>query len=299
MRLGLRIRTHRWSAAAATAGLALAACAALPATQAHAASSSITGWSEATSWQESSLAADEGVAAVYPPGGSMYLLYRGIASLSLSDYANGWNHIGAPDSVNGYIFDDYQSSASTPTTKQYRVTTPSGSTYSYTHTLVSGEEYNNSWVAISPGDNQWMLSGEWGTESRFLIFPTPLLNSSTSATGGSLSLSGYVTLSRPVSDVQGCTFITSTKLICESDDSAGLYSNASPVLEIDLSAAVSGGNVTGTVTDIGSVPHDSICSGSWETEGDNYDPATGILYLEIIQPSICAIDTNVYEFKVS
>ena len=51
--------------------------------------------------------------------------------------------------------------------------------------------------------------------------------------------------------------------------------------------------------DLGSIPQSSICSGSFEAEGVDYDTATGILRVEIIQPSVCEVATTVYEYKRS
>ena len=290
-----RTRT-RTLAAAAAAGLLAAV---LPSSAAHAATG-IAGWTQVTHYLESSLSADEGVATVNPPGGSAYELYRGVASVPLGVLAEGWNHVGDPDSANGYIFDAFQSGASSPTSKMFRVTTPSGSIYEYTHDLVSGEQYNNSFDAVSP-DAQWMVAGEWGTMSHLQIYPTPILNPQTPATGGSLALSGYIQLDHQVNDVQGCDFVSATKLICASDDSSqSLFPDAKPLLEVDLPNALGGGDVTGHVTDLGPIPQtNSICSGSFESEGVDYDPASGILRVEIIQPGVCAVATTVYEYKAS
>jgi hypothetical protein len=260
----------------------------------------IAGWTNTTHYLEGTLSAGEGVATVDPAGSAAYELYRGSASIPLALDVAGWTHVGDPDSVNGYIFDNYQNSSSSATSKLYTVTTPSGTVYKYAHPLVSGELYNNSWVAVSP-DTQWMLSGEWGTMSHFQIYPTPLLNSQTSATGGALNLAGYIQLDHQVNNIQGCDFVTSTELICASDDSSEtLFSNAKPLLEIQLASAVGGANVTGHVIDLGSIPQaNSICSGTFEAEGVDYDVATGVLRVEIIQPSICEIETTVYEYTQS
>lgn len=260
----------------------------------------ITGWTQVTHYLEGTLGAGEGVTTVYPPGGSSSVLYRGVSSIPAGVAAEGWSHIGDPDSTQGYIFDDFQSGASSPTSKMFRVTTPSGSSYEYVHQLVSGEEYNNSWDTVSP-DTQWMLAGEWDTMSHFQIYPTPVLNHQTSATGGSLSLSGYVQLDHQVNDVQSCDFVNATKLICASDDnSQTLFPEQKPLLEVDLAHAVTGGDVAGHVVDLGPIPQtNSICSGTFESEGVDYDVNTGILRVEIIQPSICAIVTTVYEYKAS
>jgi hypothetical protein len=284
------------------AALALAAASALaPAAHAQApiqpeSSSGIAGWTQTGSYLESALTAGEGVATVNPPGGTPYELYRGAGSIPFAELIDGWTHVGDPDSANGYIIDAFQGSSSGDS-KMYLLTTPSGSTYKYTHTLASGELYNNSFDAISP-DTQWMISGTWGTQTNLQIFPTPYFNSETSATGGTLSLSGYINLSTPVNDIQGCDFVTATQLICASDDnSESIFANQFPLLEITLAAPLNGSTVTGTVTDLGSIPQSSDCSGTFEPEGVDYDTATGVLRVEITQPSVCEVATTVYEYQ--
>jgi hypothetical protein len=285
-----------------TAGLALgpsALAAPGPAAVVHPQDSSgIAGWTTAGSYLEPTLTSNEGVATVDPPGGTPYELYRGTASIPLSVALQGWTHIGDPDSASGYIFDAYQGSSS-GSKKMYRVTTPAGKTYEYTHPLVSGELYNNSFATVSP-DTKWMVSGEWGTMSHLQVYPTPVLNSATAATGGTLGLAGYIQLDHQVNDVQSCDFLTSTTLICASDDSSEtLFSNAKPLLEITLPGPLAGQTTTGHVVDLGSIPQSSICSGNFEAEGVDYDTATGILRVEIIQPSVCEVATTVYEYKQS
>jgi hypothetical protein len=291
-------------AAAATA-LALAASVAVAAPQARAqtliqpeSSGGIAGWAQTGSYLENALTAGEGVATVDPPGGTPYELYRGVGSIPLAEYADGWTHVGDPDSADGYIVDAYQGSSS-GNTKMYLLTTPSGSTYQYTHTLVSGELYNNSFAALSP-DTQWLVSGTWGTQASLQIFPAPSFNSQTSPTGGTLNLSGDINLSTPVNDIQGCDFVSATQLICASDDnSETIFANQFPLLEISLAAPLNGSTVTGTVTDLGSIPQGSICSGTFEPEGVDYDSATGILRVEITQPGVCEVATTVYEYQQS
>jgi hypothetical protein len=57
--------------------------------------------------------------------------------------------------------------------------------------------------------------------------------------------------------------------------------------------------LTGTVTDLGSIPQSSICSGTFEPEGVDYDTATGVLRFEITQPGVCEVATTVYEYQQS
>src|ERR1700691_414130 len=268
MRLSRRTATVVSTAAAA---LALAAATAI-APQARAqtliqpeSSSGIAGWTQTGSYNENALTAGEGVATVDPPGGTAYELYRGVASIPLAELVDGWTHVGDPDSADGYIIDAYQGSSS-GNTKMYLLTTPSGSTYQYVHTLASGELYNNSFDAISP-DTQWLVSGTWGTQTNLQIFPAPYFNSQTSKTGGTLNLSGYIHLSTPVNDIQGCDFVTATQLICASDDNSdAIFAIPFPLLEITLAAPLNGSTVTGAVTDLGSIPQSSICSGTFEPE---------------------------------
>ena len=255
----------------------------------------IAHWQETGSSEQPTQNAGEGVATVVPPGGPSYLLYRGFASIPPSLAAEGWGHIGDPDSTGGYIVDAYQGPGSGHT-KMFLVTTPSGSTVQYIHTLVAGELYNNSFDAIAPGA-QWMVSGEWDTMSHLQIFPTPYLNHRTSAQGGNLPLAGDIELDHPVNDIQGCAFTTKTTLICASDDdSQKLFTNQKPLLEVELPHALGGANVTGHVIDLGSIPQVSTCTGTFEAEGVDYDAATGTLRVEVIQPGSCVLHTTVFAY---
>ena len=259
----------------------------------------LDGWTQVSDTTEFTPTHNEGVATVNPPGGTPYQYYVGTLSVPADLAAENWTHIGDPDSSQGYIFDDFQYGGSNPTSKLFRVTTPSGAHYDYTHTLVSGEEMNNSWVAVSP-DSQWMVNGEWDTMTRFLVFPTPILNSSTPQTGGALNLGFQLNLDHPVRDIQGCTFFSATRLLCASDDpNTDLFPTAKQLLEIDLPNALNGSDITGHVVDLGQLPLNSICSGTFEVEGDDYDPATGDLRVLIIQPGVCEVVTDLYTFHQS
>ena len=290
MRAPYRSKATRRSAVVAAATCAMLAVA--PAVGAHAAGS---GWTETGSSQHSTLTAGEGVTTVHSGTGDT-VLYRGVGSIPLSVLVQGWSHIGDPDSVDGYVFDAYQSGASTPTSKMFRVTTPSGAAYEYTHALVAGELYNNSFDTVSP-DSRWMVAGEWGTMDHLQIYPTPILNPATPPTGGSLALSGEIQLDHPVNDIQACDFTTATQLLCVSDDSSrSLFGDDKPLLQVDLPHALDGGDITGHVTDLGPIPQNSICSGTFEAEGDDYDTATGVLRVEVIQPGICGAATTVHTY---
>lgn len=300
----MRLSRPRTTVAVAglAAALALAAAtAAAPAARAQGliqpeAPAGIAGWTQSGSYNESALTAGEGVATVTPASGSPSELYRGAASVPLAELVQGWTHIGDPDSASGYVIDAYQGSSS-GNKKMFLLTTPTGATHQYVHALVTGELYNNSFDAIAPG-TQWMVAGEWGTMTHFQVYPTPGLNGATSPSGGTLNLAGSINLNTPVNDIQGCDFVTATELICASDDSSdSIFANPFPLLEVTLAAPLSGGDVTGTVTDLGSIPQSSICSGTFEPEGVDYDPAAGVLRVEITQPGVCEVATTVYEYR--
>jgi hypothetical protein len=258
--------------------------------------SAIARWTAVGSYVQSTLTAGEGLATVSPPRQKTHELYRGIASIPSDLKGQGWAHIGDPDSVHGYVFDAYQGPSS-GNSKMFLVTNPSGKTFEYRHTLVRGELYNNSFDAISP-DTQWLVAGEWGTMSHLQIYPTPLLNRGSPYHGGSLQLAGYVKLDHKVNDIQGCDFVTPLRLICASDDdSRSLFPNEKPLLEVDLPRSLHGDNVKGHVVNLGSIPQESSCSGTFEAEGVDFDPSTGILRVEIIQPGSCILKTTVYEYK--
>ena len=250
------------------------------------------------SYTENTLSAGEGVATVSRHGHKTYELYRGLASVPSNLKAEGWAHIGDPDSVNGYVFDAYQGPSS-GTSKMFLVTTPSGQSLEYLHALVPGELYNNSFVAVSP-DRQWMIAGEWGTMSHLQIYPTPLLNHKTSPHGGALRLDGYIKLDHKVNDIQGCDFVTTVRLVCASDDdSRTLFPDEKPLVEVDLSTALHGGSVKGHVVDLGSIPQESGCSGTFEAEGVDFDTSADILRVEIIQPGSCILKTTIFEYEVA
>ena len=256
----------------------------------------IQGWTQIGSYDENTLTAGEGVATVSQPRHGTSELYRGITSVPSNLQAQGWTHIGDPDSIRGYVFDAYQGPSSGKS-KMFLVTTPSGSSLEYLHTLVPGELYNNSFAAVSP-NTRWMVAGEWETMSHLQIYPTPLLNHTTSPHGGPLQLAGLIELDHQVNDIQGCDFVTPTRLICASDDdSRTLFPNEKPLLEIDLPKALHGKSVKGHVTDLGSIPQVSSCTGTFEAEGVDFDTFTHVLRVEIIQPGSCILSTTIFEYK--
>lgn len=241
------------------------------------------------------LTADQGLATVALPSGGTTIVYRGEESVPPTLAAQGWSHIGDPDSADGYIFDAYQGPSS-GTSKLFTVTTPAGAVIEFVHPLIRGELYNNSFATISP-DEQWMVSGTWGTISHLQVYPTPLLGRHSPPIGGSLRLAAFIALDHPVNDVQGCDFTSRTRLICSSDDSSGhLFANQKPLLEVTLAHPLDGRPVRGHVLDLGAIPQVSSCTGTFEAEGVDYDMTTKILRVEIIQPGACILSTTVIEY---
>ncbi|MFI1760627.1 hypothetical protein ACH41H_00910 [Streptomyces sp. NPDC020800] len=253
-------------------------------------------WTETGSDRAEPLTESQGLASVEVPANSPNR-YTGIGTIPLGVSSRGWNHVGDPDaSYNGYYIEPYQQDSGN--SKLFRVQAPGGAWSEYVHTLGPGEALNNSWDAISP-DGQWMLAGEWGTMNRLLVFPAPGSNPSTSPSANLPQVS-QVNLDHAVRDVQGCDFSGPTTLLCSSDDPDGsLFGMTKPLLQIDLSAAPSGsGDVTGHVTALRQLPLRSSCSGSFESEGIDYDRRTGILRVIVMSPGFCVLtDSKTYKFS--
>ncbi|MBZ6252534.1 hypothetical protein ABZX60_13845 [Streptomyces olivaceus] len=251
-------------------------------------------WNEVGSDRADPLTESQGLASVEVPAGSPNR-YTGIGTIPIGLSTRGWNHVGDPDaSYDGHYVEPYQRDDGN--TKMFRVQAPDGSWSEYVHELGDGEALNNSWSAISP-DGRWMLSGEWGTMDRLLVFPTPGVNPDTSPSAD-LPLAATVHLDHAVRDVQGCDFTDATTLLCSSDDPAGtLFGITKPLLRIDLAAAPDGTDVTGHVTALRQLPLRSACSGDFEAEGIDYDRRTGTLRVIVVSPGFCVLtDSVTYRF---
>ncbi|MEU6126232.1 hypothetical protein [Streptomyces sp. NPDC047123] len=250
------------------------------------------GWQESGTSYVNSLTGSQGLAS--RADGS--LLHRGLGSVPLDLRVKGWEHIGDPDIARGHTFDAYQG-GDAARSKMYAVTTPAGKRYLYEHRLDAGEKLNNSFAAVSP-DDQWLVSGEWGDQDRLQVFPAPLLNSSTPPTGGALPQAGQISLDKPVRDIQGCDFVSDTRLVCASNDaSKELFPEDRPVLQVDLARPLDGKEVTGHVSSLFAAPQRSICSGTFETEGVDYDAARRTLRVEVVPPAPCLVTTAVHAYR--
>ncbi|MYT74450.1 MULTISPECIES: hypothetical protein [unclassified Streptomyces] len=262
------------------------ATAALTFSAAGAAGAAEPTWTETGTSYVNSLTGSQGLAS--RADGS--LLHRGLASVPLSLRVAGWSHVGDPDIARGYTFDAYQG-GDTATKKMYAVTAPDGSRTTYEHALDQGELLNNSFASVSP-DAQWLVSGEWGTMNRLQVFPAPVLNPAAPASGANLPQAGQISLDRPVENIQGCDFVTGTRLLCASDDAA------KEVLQVDLARPLDGKPVTGQVSTAFRIPQRSVCSGSFEAEGIDYDTTRGTLRVEIVPPSPCLVTTAVISYTM-
>lgn len=282
---------------AVLAGLVTLATAAVVSLAAPAPASAAGTWTETGSDRADPLTESQGLTSVEVPANSPNR-YTGIGTIPLGVSSRGWNHVGDPDaSYNGYYIEPYQQDSGN--SKMFRVQAPGGAWSEYVHTLSAGEALNNSWVAISP-DGQWTLSGEWGTMTRLLVFPTPGVNPSTSPSAN-LPQASAVRLDHAVRDVQGCDFSGPTTLLCSSDDPDGsLFGLTKPLLRVDLSAAPNGtADVSGHVTALRQLPLRSSCSGSFEAEGIDYDRRSGTLRVIVVSPGFCVLtDSKTYKFAL-
>ncbi|MEU8794280.1 hypothetical protein [Streptomyces sp. NPDC048643] len=255
-------------------------------------------WNEVGSDRADPLTESQGLASVEVPAGSPNR-YTGIGTIPVGVSSRGWNHVGDPDtSYDGHYIEPYQSDSGG--SKMFRVQAPGGGWSEYVHALNAGEAPNNSFVAVTPGGS-WMVSGEYGTMDRLLVFPTPGVNPATSP-GANLPQVSTVRLDHGVRDVQGCDFVTSTRLLCSSDDPAGtLFGITKPLLQIDLTAEPNGtADVSGHVTALRQLPLRSSCSGTFEAEGIDYDRRTGTLRVVVVSPGFCVLtDSKTYRFTRS
>ncbi|MGH3599663.1 MAG: hypothetical protein ACRDQH_05190 [Pseudonocardiaceae bacterium] len=239
---------------------------------------------------------DQGLATLSRPGKKTTIVFRGPLSIRKQLRQQGWNHIGDPDAWHGYLFDAYQ--ASPPTAeKLFEVTGPAGATHDFIHPLDPGEALNNSFVAVSPS-GQWMVAGEWNEMDRLLVFPTPVLNHAALTTRKTLPMAGTISLDHPVRDVQGCDFVTSTKLLCSTNDpSTDLWPTPYQLLSITFARALVGTPVTGHVSELGELPRLSNCTGPYEVEGIDFQVASGPLRVEVRPPGKCGLATTVYDYR--
>jgi hypothetical protein len=259
----------------------------------------IHGWRIVGQTSVSTAVGGEGVATVRVPGTAARTYFTAGPAIPAPIQAEGWGHIGDPDSLRGYVFDPYQQVIPAPTKKMFMVTTPAGQQFEYTHQMADDELAVNAaaYDAISP-NGQWMVSSELAPVTRLLVFPTPLLNPSTPQAGGTIQVASRILLDHLVRNLQGCDFVTATRLICASDDSNNdIYPTSKPLLQIDLRHQLGGKDVTARVTSLGQIPLASTCVGAYTVEGVDFDTPTGQLRVEVVPPSPCNTDITVYTLQ--
>ena len=250
---------------------------------------------------------NQGVATVRDVStGSAHLLFRGDDSVAPDLQAKGWDHIGDPDSWGGAIFDAYQRSGPSVSSKLFRVTTADNRVRDFQHTLVSAplrELPNNSFAAISP-DGQWLVSGEWFDLDRLLVFPTPTINPAAPPSDQDLKLHSVISLAHPVRNLQGATFCDDTTLLCSSDDHnpAGrppLWGGVvRPLLRIDLAAPLPDTSRQATVECLGPIPSPAPGIGEPEVEGIDFDRVTGDLRVIVVPaPPVNLLEAAVLRFR--
>ncbi|MFE4720893.1 hypothetical protein ACFRLW_31665, partial [Streptomyces sp. NPDC056728] len=64
-----------------------------------------------------------------------------------------------------------------------------------------------------------------------------------------------------------------------------------------LDRPLDGSPVAGHVTSAFAIPQRSICSGTFEAEGVDYDTARGTLRVEMVPPSPCLVTTTVISYR--
>jgi hypothetical protein len=287
---------RRWAVVGRLAAVGMLAALVLAGLPADAFAAGTVGpWTPIGSDRARPLDESQGLATVVRPGGG-FIRYTGVGTIPPDDAARGWNHVGDPGSRLGYYVEPYQSDNNGA--KMFRVQAPDGTWAEYVHTLEPWEALNNSFATLSM-DGRWLVSGEWGTMDRLLVFPSPGIADTDPARN--LPYAFAIRLDHPVSDVQGCDFTSATRLLCSSDDPDGsLFGTTKPLLQVDLATAPSGSDVTGHVTALGQLPLESACSGSFEVEGLDYDGRDGTLRVVVMSPGLCvAIDSKTWRFRAS
>lgn len=255
----------------------------------------VTGWTQIGSDRARPLDESQGLATVTRPAGTT-LRYTVVGTIPAELALRGWNHVGDPGAAGGWYVEPYQRDDRGG--KLFRVQAPDGSWANYQHALESWEASNNSFAAVSP-DARWMVTGEWGTMSRLLVLPMP--GAAFPDASKNLPYAAAIRLDRPVRDIQGCDFLTATRLLCASDDPDGsLFGTTKPLLRVDLAGPLAGADVAGRVGSLGQLPLRSACGGNFEVEGIDIDERDATLRVIVMSPGICvAFDSKTYRFQRS
>ncbi|WP_341267377.1 hypothetical protein [Gordonia malaquae] len=269
-----RRRLYRFSIALIVGGLAAAALSSAPA---HADT-----WRSKSVSDHFTLLYNEGLAT-----DRIGLLHpRGTLSIRPDLWQAGWQHIGDQDIHAGYTYDDYENLSASR--KLYTITSPHGVMTKYYHPLEPGEMANNSFVTVDP-TGAYLVSGEWFTEQRFIVFANP----KDRPAGSTMPILSEIRLDTPLTNVQSCDFMTADRLLCAVDEPVNR------VVSVHLSAPVGAASVDGTVEPEFTIPKRSVCRGSYESEGIDYDVSRRILSVAMINPSPCFVGTKVFRYRAN
>ncbi|WP_239154039.1 hypothetical protein [Amycolatopsis sp. FDAARGOS 1241] len=209
----------------------------------------VTGWTAVGSDRARPLDESQGLATIVRPSGAT-ICYTGVATVDPGQAAQGRNRVGDPGAAQGWYVESYR--RDDRGAKLFRVQAPDGTQTDYRLALEPGEASNNSFAAVSP-DARRLVAGEWGTMNRLLVHPMP--DAAFTDPAQNLPYASAIRLDHQVRDVQGCDFLTATRLMCASDDPDGsLFGTTKPLLQIDLDGPLSGSDVTGHVTSLGRLP---------------------------------------------
>lgn len=211
---------------------------------------------------------------------------RGYTTIAPEVAVDGWTHIGDGDLHRGRMYDAYEQLGSGR--KLYTITGPDGRLSRYYHRLTPGEQANNSFVTVSPSGRH-LVSGEWFTQDRLLVFANPVGRRS----GSALPLAGTIALDRPLQHVQSCDFVDATRLVCAADrPDQAVYS-----VHLDHSLD-DGARAHGTVRREFALPERSACTaGDYEAEGIDYDTKRRVLSVAVIDPSPCLLNTKIFRYS--
>lgn len=241
-------------------------------------------WTLTDHHTENVLTAGEGVAS--QADGT--LVYRGGTDIPFALLLSGWSHVGDNDIYDGNVYDAFQGSSSSDE-KLFSITSASGERRDYPHPLSSGELYNNSFVTVSP-DGSYLVTGTWGTQSELYVLPNP----AGEASGTEISTVGTISLTPVLTDVQGCDFVSSTQLVCTTDD------DDNHVVAVNLSEALHPGENAATTSNLFVPRKVSSCGTTgFESEGIDYNANTGLLTMEITSPGLCKLTTTVNVYSQS
>lgn len=215
-----------------------------------------------------SATANQGLATVSVRRGGRTVsetITRGRASIPAALSRAGWVHIGDPDGSGSTVVDAFQGRPGARA-KLFTVTEAGAPAARLIHPLVRGEAFNNSFAAIAPGA-RYLVSGEWGTERRLLVFAlSARLRPGSTHTE---PLAGIIALSRAVRDVQGCAFRSARLLLCSTNDpTTDLFPVPRQLLALQLGRPVGPGVTPARPALVASVPQPTVCPGvPGEVEG--------------------------------